>query len=289
VGASPRPILFGISVAPLADRYEENLRLVHVADDLGLDLVGIQDHPYQRRFLDTWTLISAYAVQTRRIRFFPDVANLPLRPPAVLAKAAASLDVITGGRVELGIGAGGFWDAVEAMGGSRRSPGESVAALEEAIEVIRLMWAASDRGVRFDGRYYRLAGVKPGPAPAHPIGIWVGAYGPRMLALVGRKADGWIPSAGRVPFEWFREAVARITEAATDAGRDPWDVRRLVNIGAVFRRGGSAIEPQAWTQELLRYVEIGMNGFVFWPGDAPNPEELLRIFAQEVVPAVRTG
>src|SRR5687767_11057259 len=134
-------ILLGISVTPLADRYDANLRLVRLADELGLDLVGIQDHPYQRRFLDTWTLISALAVQTSRVRFFPDVANLPLRPPAVLAKAAASLDVMTGGRIELGIGAGGFWEAVEAMGGPRRAPATAVAALDEAIRVIRLMWS----------------------------------------------------------------------------------------------------------------------------------------------------
>ena len=279
-------ILFGLSVTPLADRYEDNLRLVRLADELGLDLVGIQDHPYQRRFLDTWTLISALAVQTTRIRFFADVGNLPLRPPAVLAKAAASLDVMTGGRIELGIGAGGFWEAVEAMGGPRRTPAEAVDALDEAIQVIRLMWNADGKGVRFDGKHYRLAGVKPGPPPAHPMGIWVGAYGPKMLELVGRSADGWIPSAGRRPFEWFRDAVARVEDAAVAAGRDPRDIRRIVNIGAVFR-DGEAGSPTQWADELRRFVDIGMDGFVFWPGDAPNPEELVRTFADDVAPAVR--
>jgi alkanesulfonate monooxygenase SsuD/methylene tetrahydromethanopterin reductase-like flavin-dependent oxidoreductase (luciferase family) len=226
------------------------------------------------------------AVQTERIRFFPDVANLPLRPPAVLAKAAASLDVITGGRIELGIGAGGFWDAVFAMGGPRRTPGESLAALEEAIRVIRLMWSPSGEAVRFEGKHYRLAGVKPGPPPAHDIGIWVGAYGPRMLSLVGRLADGWVPSAGRVAFEWFRDAVARIEDAAVGAGRDPRAIRRVVNVGSVFREGEIG-PPERWVEDLMRYVEIGLDGFVFWPGDAPNAEELVRQFASEVVPAVR--
>jgi alkanesulfonate monooxygenase SsuD/methylene tetrahydromethanopterin reductase-like flavin-dependent oxidoreductase (luciferase family) len=273
-------------VTPLADRYDETLRLVRLADELGLDLVGIQDHPYQRRFLDTWTLISALAVQSTRVRFFPDVSNLPLRPPAMLAKAAASLDVITGGRVELGIGAGGFWEAVEAMGGPRRSPAESVEALDEAIQVIRLMWRPGGEAVRFDGTHYRLAGVKPGPAPVHDIGIWVGAYGRRMLELVGRTADGWVPSAGRVPFEWFPDAVARIEDAAAAAGRDPRAVRRVVNIGAVFRDSETS-PPEQWAEELMRYVEIGLDGFVLWPGDTPNPEAMVRTFAEEVVPAVR--
>ncbi len=110
-----RELEFGASVAPLADPPDFAKRVVVAADRAGLDLVGIQDHPYQRRFLDTWTLISTLVSVTEQVRFFPDVANLPLRPPALLAKAAASLDVLSGGRVEMGLGAGAFWDAVAAM------------------------------------------------------------------------------------------------------------------------------------------------------------------------------
>ena len=107
---------FGASVEPLADPPDWEARVAVAADRAGLDLFGIQDHPYQRRFLDTWTLISTLVPRTERIRFFPDVACLPLRPPAVLAKAAASLDVISGGRVEMGLGAGAFWEAIQAKG-----------------------------------------------------------------------------------------------------------------------------------------------------------------------------
>ena len=92
---------------------------------LGLDYIGVQDHPYQRRYVDTWTLLAMIAATTARVRVFPDVANLPLRPPAVLAKAAASLDRLSGGRFELGLGAGGFWDAIAAYGGPRRSLAEA--------------------------------------------------------------------------------------------------------------------------------------------------------------------
>jgi alkanesulfonate monooxygenase SsuD/methylene tetrahydromethanopterin reductase-like flavin-dependent oxidoreductase (luciferase family) len=118
------------------------------------------------------------------------------------------------------------------------------------------------------------------------MSIWVGAYGPKMLELVGRSADGWIPSAGRRPFEWFRDAVARVEDAAASTGRDPSAIRRIINIGAVFL-GDEAPTPARWADELARYVEIGLDGFVFWPGDAPNPEELVTTFAQEVAPAVR--
>src|SRR5438105_15958384 len=97
-----------------------------LADELGFDLVGIQDHPYQRRFFDTWTLLTAIAMRTERITVFPDVANVPLRPPAMLAKAAATLDILSDGRLELGLGAGGFWKGIEAYDGPVRTAAESV-------------------------------------------------------------------------------------------------------------------------------------------------------------------
>src|SRR5256884_8733503 len=127
-----QPVRFGVFVTPEAT--ERPLQLAVLADELGFDLVGVQDHPYQRRFFDTWTLLTAIAMRTERISVFPDVANLPLRPPAMLAKAAATLDKLSGGRVELGLGAGGFWDAIKAYGGPARTPGEAVSAGEGAIQ-----------------------------------------------------------------------------------------------------------------------------------------------------------
>src|SRR3954447_981240 len=127
----------GIFPVPTRGKAAELLERVTAAEQAGLDLVGIQDHPYQRRFLDTWSLIPFLAARTSRIRFFPDVANLPLRPPAPMAKAAATIDVLSGGRFELGLGAGAFWEAIGAMGGPHPTPREAVDALEEAIQVIR--------------------------------------------------------------------------------------------------------------------------------------------------------
>jgi alkanesulfonate monooxygenase SsuD/methylene tetrahydromethanopterin reductase-like flavin-dependent oxidoreductase (luciferase family) len=281
---------FGISVAPVWRDQVEIVRVVQAADHAGLDLVGIQDHPYQWRFHDTWTLIAYLAGRTSRIRFFPDVANLPLRPPAMLAKSVASLDVLTGGRVELGLGAGSFWDAVAAMGGPRRTPGEAVAAIEEAIDVIRLVWSG-ERGVRYEGRHYRLAGLHTGPVPAHAIGIWLGAAGPKMLDLIGRKGDGWVPSSGWAPPASLPAYLERISSAARAAGREPAAIRRVYNVGGVIGPStGKPFEgpPAFWVDELLGLVEIGMDAFVFWPNgdDAVGQVET---FASEVVPAVRAG
>jgi alkanesulfonate monooxygenase SsuD/methylene tetrahydromethanopterin reductase-like flavin-dependent oxidoreductase (luciferase family) len=279
---------FGASVAPLADPPDFVKRVVVAADRAGLDLVGIQDHPYQRRFLDTWTLISTLVPVTEQVRFFPDVASLPLRPPALLAKAAASLDVLSGGRVEVGLGAGAFWEAIEAMGGPRRSPGEAVRAVEEAIQVMRLVWSG-ERSVRFDGEIYSLKGLKPGPRPAHEIGIWVGAGGPRMLGLIGRLADGWVPSMGWATPDRLPEMHGRIDEGAARAGRDPGEVQRVYNLsGTIGAEGDGLLEGPAtrWVEQLSRFaLEFGMDTFIYWPSE--DHVRQVEHFAGEVVPAVR--
>jgi alkanesulfonate monooxygenase SsuD/methylene tetrahydromethanopterin reductase-like flavin-dependent oxidoreductase (luciferase family) len=283
-----RKVEFGASVEPLADPPDRAPRVAVAADRGGLDLFGIQDHPYQRRFLDTWTLISTLVPLTERVRFFPDVACLPLRPPAMLAKAAASLDVISGGRVEMGLGAGAFWDAIVAMGGPRRSPGEAVRSVEEAIQVMRLVWS-EERSVRFDGEIYTLKGMKPGPHPVHEIGIWVGAGGPRMLALIGRLADGWVPSMGWATPDRLPEMHKRIDEGAEKAGRKPGEIRRAYNIsGRIGHSGeGSLSGPVSkWVEQLTRFVlDLGLDTFIYWPSE--DRERQVELFAHEVAPAVR--
>ena len=282
------PVRFGWFLVPEARDPWGLLEEARLAERAGFDLIGVQDHPYQRRHLDTFTLLAALAAATERVGLFPDVANLPLRHPAMLAKAAASLDLLSGGRFELGLGAGAFWDAVAAMGGPRRRPGEAVEALEEAIGLLRDLW--SDKpSVRFEGAHYRVVGVKPGPAPAHPIGIWVGGFGPRMLALTGRLADGWVPSSPYVPPERLGAAQARIDEAAAAAGRDPAAIRRLYNIsGRIGPGGGGFLDGPAaqWVEQLLPLVaETGMDTFVLWPSESPARQ--LELFAAEVAPALR--
>ena len=283
-----RKLEFGASVVPLADPPDWALRVAVAADREGLDLVGIQDHPYQRRFLDTWTLISTLVPLTERIRFFPDVACLPLRPPAVLAKAAASLDVISGGRVEMGLGAGAFWDSIVAMDGPRRSPAEAVRSVEEAIRVMRLVWS-EERSVRFDGEIYTLGGLKPGPHPVHEMGIWIGAGGPRMLSLIGQLADGWIPSMGWATPERLPEMQKRIDEGASKAGREPREIKRLYNVsGRIGQAGKGFLSGPAskWVEELTRFaLELGMDTFIYWPSE--DRERQVELFANEVAPAVR--
>lgn len=279
-----RDLQFGYFLVPTADQpvLDEARRL----ERLGYDLLGIQDHPYQRRFHETWSLLAAITAVTERITVFPDVANLPLRQPAVLAKAAATIDRLGGGRFELGLGAGGFWDAIVAYGGPRRTPGESLDALAEAIEVVRLVWSG-ERGLRFDGEHYRLAGAQSGPTPAHDVGIWLGVYGPRALRLVGRVADGWVPSLRGDP-DSVVELVARVDEAAVAADRDPADIRRILNVNGTItdgRSGGFLHGPvDQWVEQLADLaLTHGFDTFVLWSDGADAAER----FVDEVAPALR--
>ena len=289
MGDYGRELEFGISVDPTAAAAAAARELARRADAAGLDLVAVQDHPYVDRFLDTWTLMATVLAETERIRVFPDVANLPLRPPAMLAKAAASLDVLSGGRFELGIGAGSSWDAIAAMGGPRRSARESVEALEEAIAIVRLFWSG-ERGARFEGRYYAIKGLHPGPPPTHPIAVWVGAYRPRMLNVTGRLGDGWIPSLRYAPPERIPALRRRVDEGVEEAGRRPADVRRMYNVSGAITDGASRGllqgPPSQWVEELAGFVlDLGFDTFLLWPRE--DHARQVDIFARDVVPGVR--
>jgi alkanesulfonate monooxygenase SsuD/methylene tetrahydromethanopterin reductase-like flavin-dependent oxidoreductase (luciferase family) len=269
----------GVFVVPDATAPEATIAQALAADAAGLDIVALQDHPYQHRFFDTWTLMPYLAARTERVRLVPDVSNLPLRPPAMLAKAAASLDVLSGGRLELGLGAGGFWDAIAAMGGPRRSGKESVDALEEAIAILRAFWS-DERSISFEGSYYSVSGLHPGPKPVHDIGIWLGAYGPRMLRITGQSADGWLPSLGSrmLSPEDVPARQAAVDEAARAAGRDPSEIERAVNVMSLD--GGA--------EQLARIVaDLGFTTvLVGVPED--DPVGFVRRLGEDVAPRLRT-
>ncbi|MFI7604986.1 LLM class flavin-dependent oxidoreductase [Micromonospora sp. NPDC049366] len=279
---------FGTFVTPTNATPDVPVALARLSEELGYDLVTFQDHPYQPAFLDTWTLLSWVAGKTERIHLAANVLNVPLRSPAVLARSAASLDLLSGGRLDLALGAGAFWTAIEAMGGRRLSPGESVDALDEAIDVIRAMLDAGDpTPLRYAGEHHRLDGAQPGPLPAHHIPIWLGGYRPRMLRLVGAKADGWLPTLGSIEPADLRTGNKIIDEAAREAGRDPADIRRLLNISGQFapnRQGLLHGPADSWVEDLLPLVvEEGVGTLILMTDDATT----MARFAHEVAPALR--
>jgi alkanesulfonate monooxygenase SsuD/methylene tetrahydromethanopterin reductase-like flavin-dependent oxidoreductase (luciferase family) len=286
-----RQLEFGLSLVPNSADTALLRSLAERADDLGLDLLGIQDHPYQWRYLETWTLIGDLLARTKRVRVFPDVANLPLRLPALIAKQAASLDVLSGGRFELGLGAGAFWEAIGAMGGPVRSGRVALESLDEAIAIIRAYWSG-ERTIAFDGRHYSVKGLHPGPPPAHPIGIWLGVGRPRALELTGRVADGWVPSIGWATPELVPELTASVDAGAQAAGRDPSEIRRVYNVSGTITDGATTGlldgPSDHWIETLTTFArDLGFDTFIFWPsGD--HVAQLER-FAEDVVPALRSG
>jgi alkanesulfonate monooxygenase SsuD/methylene tetrahydromethanopterin reductase-like flavin-dependent oxidoreductase (luciferase family) len=300
-GLTHREPTFGLSITP--NNGEKAFTLARTADQLGLDIIGIQDHPYNGTFLDTWTLISTLAASTKRIRYFTDVCDLPMRPPAMLAKASATLDILTKGRVELGLGAGAFWDAIHSYGGPRRTPREAVAALEEALQVIHLIWNYDGprRRVSFSGKYYQLENAQAGPSPPHNIGIWLGATRPRMMELIGRSGEGWvIPLSTYMSADEIKAAQQLINNAAMKGGRSPNSIARISNLVGLIEEeaglNGSSGERAPFVGSISRWVDrivssyrdLGVDTFVFWPAEGQE-ESQLRLFADRVVPKVRAS
>ncbi|MEV4313939.1 LLM class flavin-dependent oxidoreductase [Actinocrispum sp. NPDC049592] len=279
-------LLLGTFITPSVSAPDRAVTLAELTEAAGLDVVTFQDHPYNAALLDTWTLLSWVAARTRRVLVSGNVLNLPLRPPAVLAKAATSLDLLSHGRFEMGIGAGGFADPIRGMGGGHGSAGDRIEALSEAIDIFRGAWDTDTRGMfQFTGKHYQVPGMKRGPRPAHDISIWLGAYKPRILRLTGRKADGWLPTLEYLEPGVLTAGNEIIDEAALTAGRDPRQVRRMLNVmqpgtSAAFLRG----TPEDWADQLLPLViDLGYSAFFV----ATDDPATIRAFGEELAPALR--
>jgi alkanesulfonate monooxygenase SsuD/methylene tetrahydromethanopterin reductase-like flavin-dependent oxidoreductase (luciferase family) len=281
-------LAFGTLIIPRSQRPGDVVTLAQLTERAGFDLVSVQDHPYQPAFLDAWTLLSRVAAQTQTLTVAPYVLNLPSRPPAVVARAAASLDLLSGGRVELGLGTGTFRDRIEPVGGQRLSPGQAAGALGEAVEVIRGIWDVTQRrGLPANGGHYRVRAAQRGPGPAHDIPLWLGAREPRMLELAGAKADGWLASLACTSPAQFGLSNKTIDEAAMAAGRDPREIRRLLNVQGAFTATTAGYlqgPPEQWTEQLLALaLEHGFSAFILASDDPRD----IQLFGEQVAPALR--
>lgn len=287
-------LLFGVSIHPGRERFPDSLAWAEKADALGLDLITVMDHPYNKEFFDTWTFLTALAMRTEQVQVGTNVANLPLRPPAMLAKQAATLDVLSRGRVMLGVGAGAYWPGIKAYGGPERASGEAYRAFRDALHILRGMWENAGGSFSYEGDVYSVKGARPGPAPAHRIPIWVGATGPQMLRLTGRLADGIWVSVSYVPPAKLEYVNEKIDAGAAEAGRDPDEIRRGYNLMGTINQGpgriGDSIRGPVdfWVETLARFHrDYRVDTFNFWPGGEDIVGQF-ELFANEVIPAVRT-
>lgn len=282
---------FGVTVIPSAWDRSDPVGEARHAEELGFDLVTVWDHLHgDRPSYETWTLLTWMAASTSRISVGTNVLGLPYRNPVVIAKMAESLDRLSGGRLILGLGAGGNDAEFEAFGLPVRTPRKKLEALEEAITIIRGVWFGP--GFTFGGRHYRTLGAEVEPKPSRPIPIWLGTYGPRGLDLTGRMADGWLPSMPYAPPPVAREKLKAVLEAAERAGRDPDALTYAYNMSV--RVGGDpgsdpdrlvAGEPDAVAERLAGFVADGFTCLNFsLSGDRNEQRERV---AREVLPAVR--
>jgi alkanesulfonate monooxygenase SsuD/methylene tetrahydromethanopterin reductase-like flavin-dependent oxidoreductase (luciferase family) len=293
-----RNVLFGLGLEGGVHQVGEILAHARLADDAGLDVVSLSDHPYFAERIDAYAALGFVLGATSTVTGAVLMTNLVSRPAPILARTATGLSTISDGRFVLGLGAGGLWEEIVALGVPRLSPAARVRALEEAIVVVRALSGGGDP-VTFDGEFYRVTGLPPAAAPTPPI--WIGALGPKNLAVTGRQADGWIP--GHLA-DWRSAEVAEarplVDEAAASVGRDPHDVGTIYNVSGRLTPvalpktrddegrwiGGGVTQ---WVEELtFAVLEHGADAFIYLlpPGDTIT-DTTLNLWAHEVVPAVR--
>src|SRR4051794_41241376 len=187
--APDRRVLFGLGL-DATDRPDALLRRAEQADRAGLDIVTVADHPWSARELDAYATIGMILGRTRAVTAAVNVTNTPNRPAPVLARTLSTLSALSGGRVVLGIGAGGSYPAIRALGLEPLGPAAAVGAMEEAILVVRALTGGGEP-VSFTGEHYRLDEMVPARTPTPPI--WTGSVGPRSLAVTRPLADRRIP------------------------------------------------------------------------------------------------
>jgi alkanesulfonate monooxygenase SsuD/methylene tetrahydromethanopterin reductase-like flavin-dependent oxidoreductase (luciferase family) len=283
-------LIVGVGISPAADAGADPVGDARRAEELGFDFVSTSDHPvgddptHEALALLTWI-----AAQTTRVMVASRVLGVPFRNPALVAKTAESVQRLSGGRLVLGLGGGYSDEEIARLGAGSLTARDKVDGLADALEIIRGAWVRS----RFShsGRVHSVSELTMEPKPALAPPIWLGTYGPRALAVTGRLADGWIPSLGSAPPNRIPAMLARIRDAAVQAGRHPEDVRAVYNvpirIGRAARRDAGVVAGSAADvlDRLREFTTLGFTGFNVMPV-GPDPRAQVRAFGEEVRPAL---
>jgi alkanesulfonate monooxygenase SsuD/methylene tetrahydromethanopterin reductase-like flavin-dependent oxidoreductase (luciferase family) len=267
-----------------------------LAERLGWDSVWVADHfvnPFQPTddWFDGWSLLAALARETRTIRIGVLVSSLTLRPPALLARQALTVDHLSGGRLELGLGAGGVPLDHSMTGTPPWSRAERAARFAEAVVLVDQLLRR--RQVTFGGRFYRVheALTHPGPVQAPRPPLTIGALGPAMMRVAARHADTWNTFGGRhvsvtAAFADTRERLARFDDYCLEAGRDPVLVRRSFLALAHYVPDDYWASVGAFVDFVGRYAALGIREFIFdWPPD--DRHSLVERLAVDVLPGLR--
>jgi F420-dependent oxidoreductase-like protein len=284
-----RPLSFGICTDQNMP-WERTVERWRMFERLGFDSAWVCDHLVQPSrptgpYFEAWTLLAALAARTERIRVGVLVSCNTFRHPAVLAKQAVTLDHVSGGRLEVGLGAGWYEPEHAMFGIPFPDTAELVGRFREAVQVVDLLLRQelSD----FDGRYYQLRGARSRPAPvqAPRPPMLLAAFGPRMLRTVARYADTW--NAFGKPEE-MRERNQLLDHYCHEAGRDPNTLTRSLYCWSVGPDGDPWASVQAFQDVIGPYLESGINQFlVDQPGDGQL--DILERVATDLLPALRAA
>ncbi len=309
-------IRFGIHSGPQHTTYADYLSLWRAAEDLGYDWASVFDHfiPIQTDpegpCFEGLTLLSAMAAQTSRIRCGVLVIGNTYRHPALLANIATTIDHVSGGRLELGVGAG-WWEMEHEEYGIPLPPiGRRIRMLGETLPILKSLW--TEPRTTFEGRYYQLTGAlcEPKPLQKPHIPLWVGGAGEKLtLRAVAESADGW--NTFFMPKADYQHKLDVLAGHCAAVGRNPADVRKSLVVQAVVaktrekvderlerlgRSRGVSLEamrqraivgtPEECVEQLLPYVEMGVGDFIIG-ARAPVDYETLELVATEIAPAVK--
>jgi alkanesulfonate monooxygenase SsuD/methylene tetrahydromethanopterin reductase-like flavin-dependent oxidoreductase (luciferase family) len=284
-------LLFGCNVTISAASGADPVGDARRAEHAGFDFVSLNDHPGAAGPVgEAWTLLSWIAAKTDIVTVAPRVLAVPLRLPAVVAKACETLDRLSGGRVILGLGSGGAPEELERFGARSASAAERTLALEEALRITRGLWAGEPTS--FAGKVFRVDNLQLDPKPGRNIPVWLGTYGRRGLFLAGAFADGWWPSLGYLPERDLPPMRARVLQAAVDAGRNEHDIRCVLNLkvhlgpdgnadeGAVVGDAGQVVD------RLMCFIDMGFEGFNLLP-EGDDLDAQVRGLGDQVLPRMR--
>lgn len=283
--------LIGVGISTSAAPGCDPIAEARDAERLGFDFVSASDHPGAAEpSFEAWTLLTWVAAATSRIGVLPRVLGVPFRVPAVVAKAAESLDRLAGGRLMLGLGAGYDDEEMRSLGLPDRTAGEKLRGLADAIEITRGMWR--EPAFTYHGIIYRTDAAQLAPKPERPIPIWLGTYGPRALELTGRLADGWIPSRGYRPDDELPLMRLRVLDAAERHGRDPDAITCALNLRVRIQDDSAGDDPFAGpagliVENLQGYLDAGFTAFNLLVGGDDAGEQRERL-ATDVLPQLRS-
>jgi F420-dependent oxidoreductase-like protein len=279
------PIRFGVQTPQQHTSWAEILSFWQEIDALGYDTAWVFDHflpifsDPTGRCLEAWTALGALAMATKKVRLGAMVTGNTYRHPAVLAKMATTVDIVSGGRLIMGIGAGWFEQEHQEYGIPFHTVGARLRRLDESLEVIKRLW--SEDRASFTGRYQELRAANFQPKPLqrpHPP-ILIGATGENVaLGIVAKHAQMW--NSFGTP-DVFRHKIARLADHCERIGRDPATIERSVLLSGAFAIADAR-------QQIDEYVAAGVTHLIFSlnPSNAEH-RKFVRQFAEEIIPAYR--